>query len=49
MEVLALIFYLVIVIGIISIDRTLTKIRKLLESREKREAESRRVRELERL
>lgn len=47
MEILGLIAFLVVVVGIISIDRNLSKIRKLLEAREKRDDQMRRVRELD--
>jgi hypothetical protein len=49
MELLVLIAYLVVVVGIISIERNIFKIRKLLEAREKREDQMRRVRDLEKI
>jgi hypothetical protein len=45
--ILALVLFLVVVVGIISIDHRLKRIVKILEERERRETDARRVRGLE--
>ena len=45
--ILALVLFLVLVVGIISIDHRLKRIVKILEGRERRESDARRVRGLE--
>jgi hypothetical protein len=45
--ILALVLFLVVVVGIISIDHRLKRIVKILEERERRESDARRIRGLE--
>ncbi len=47
--ILALVLFLVVVVGIISIDHRLKRIVKILEERERRESDARRIRGLEAL
>jgi len=45
--ILALVLFLVVVVGIISIDHRLKRIVKILEERERRESDAQRIRGLE--
>jgi hypothetical protein len=45
--ILALVLFLVVVVGIISIDHRLKRIVKILEGKERREIEAQRIRGLE--